>query len=95
MFFNCKDTSACKSVSSGDCIRGVSEKDPTCVYIIFFDCEGVVHYEFAQRGQTINNSIFRSKRTKRSVGVLQVESCSMNPRPRPRSRVSTAFLHEQ
>ena len=25
--------------------------------IIFFDCEGVVHYEFAPRGQTINNSV--------------------------------------
>ena len=36
-------------------IRGMSEKYPTCVYIIFFDCEGVVHYEFAPSGQTVNN----------------------------------------
>ena len=34
--------------------RGVSEKYPTCAYIISFDCKGVVHYEFAPRGQTIN-----------------------------------------
>ena len=25
------------------------------ILIIFFDCEGVMHYEFAPRGQTINN----------------------------------------
>ena len=35
-------------------IRGVSEKYPTCVYIIFFDCEGVVHYEFAPLRSTKN-----------------------------------------
>ena len=28
--------------------------------IIFFDCEGVVHYEFAPSGRTINNSILRA-----------------------------------
>ena len=39
-------------------IRGVSEKYPTCVYIIFFDFEGVVHYEFAPRGQTINKEYY-------------------------------------
>ena len=26
--------------------------------IIFFDCEGVVHYEFASRGQTINKEYY-------------------------------------
>ena len=26
--------------------------------IIFFDCEGVVHYEFAPRGQTINKEYY-------------------------------------
>ena len=26
--------------------------------IIFFDCEGVVHYEFAPRGQTINKGYY-------------------------------------
>ena len=36
----------------------MSEKYPTCVYIIFFDCEGVVHYEFAPRGQTINKEYY-------------------------------------
>ena len=39
-------------------IRGVPEKYPTCVYIIFFDCEGAVHYEFAPRGQTINEEYY-------------------------------------
>ena len=39
-------------------IRGVSEKYPACVYIIFFDCEGVVHYECAPRGQTINKEYY-------------------------------------
>ena len=39
-------------------VRGVSEKYPTCVYIIFFDCEGVVHYEFAARGQKINKEYY-------------------------------------
>ena len=39
-------------------IRDVSEKYLTCVYIIFFDCEGVVHYEFAPRGQTINKEYY-------------------------------------
>ena len=32
----------------------MSEKYPTCVYILVFDCEGFGHYEFAPRGQTIN-----------------------------------------
>ena len=26
--------------------------------IIFFDCEGVVHYEFAPKGQTINKEYY-------------------------------------
>ena len=32
------------------CVRKVSDLR----LYIFFDCEGVVHYEFAPRGQTIN-----------------------------------------
>ena len=36
----------------------MSEKYPTCVYIIFVDCEDVAHYEFALRGQTIKKEYY-------------------------------------
>ena len=43
--------------------------------IIFFDCEGVVHYEFAPRGQTINTEYY--------VEVLK-KLCDAVRRKRPR-----------
>ena len=35
-----------------------SRSHVTSMLIIFFDCEGVVHYEFAPRGQTINKTYY-------------------------------------
>ena len=34
-----------------------SQNHVKSILIIFFDCEGAVHYEFSARGQTINNII--------------------------------------
>ena len=35
-----------------------SRRHVKSMLIIFFDCEGVVHYEFAPRGQTINKEYY-------------------------------------
>ena len=48
-------------------LRGVSEKYPSCVYIFFFDGEGVVDYELAPRGQTINKDVEVLKRLRDAV----------------------------
>ena len=37
------------------CVRKVSDLR---LYLFFFDCEGVVHYEFAPSGQTINKEYY-------------------------------------
>ena len=52
--------------------------------IIFFDCEGVMHYEFAPRGQTINKEYY--------VEVLKRLRDAVR-RKRPRFCSSSDWLH--
>ena len=55
---------------------------------VLASCIEIYHY-------LIINSVFRYNRPKRAVGTLRVWKCSGMKNPRPRPRVSAAFLHEQ